>query len=35
VCVPGEDPARWLCLIVSTHQSPPGITRDGDMTKNP
>jgi hypothetical protein len=34
VCVPGDDPARWLCLIVGTHQSPPGITRDGDMTPN-
>lgn len=27
-CVPTGDPRRWLCLIVSTAQDPPRITRD-------
>ena len=27
-CVPGPDPARSLCVIVKTDQSPPGVTRD-------
>jgi hypothetical protein len=33
-CVPGPDPSRWLCLIVSTDQRPPGITRDEDQAPN-
>jgi hypothetical protein len=33
-CVPGPDPARWLCLIVSTDQRPAGVTLDSDRTPN-
>jgi hypothetical protein len=33
-CVPGDDPSRWLCLIVSTDQRPPGITVDADQAPN-
>jgi hypothetical protein len=33
-CVPGDDPSRWLCLIVSTDQHPPGITVDADQAPN-
>lgn len=33
-CVPGDDPRRWLCLIVSTDQRPAGITVDGDQAPN-
>jgi hypothetical protein len=33
-CVPGDDPSRWLCLIVSTDQHPPGITVDADRAPN-
>jgi hypothetical protein len=33
-CVPGADPRRWLCLIVSTDQRPPGITLDHDQAPN-
>jgi hypothetical protein len=33
-CVPGPDPARWLCLIVDTDQRPPGVVRDGSMRPN-
>ncbi|MEA2231961.1 MAG: hypothetical protein QOD83_1777 [Solirubrobacteraceae bacterium] len=33
-CVPGPDPKRWLCLIVDTSQSPPGITRDPNRESN-
>ena len=33
-CVPGRDPARWLCLFVSTDQRPAGVTRDGDQAPN-
>jgi hypothetical protein len=33
-CVPGDDPSRWLCLIVSTDQHPPGITVDHDQAPN-
>jgi len=33
-CVPGPDPRRWLCLFVSTDQSPPGITEDPDRAPN-
>ena len=33
-CVPGADPRRWLCLFVTTDQSPPGITVDPDRAGN-
>lgn len=33
-CVPGPDPARWLCLFVSTDQRPAGVTVDGDRSPN-
>jgi hypothetical protein len=33
-CVPGTDPARWLCLFVATEQSPPGLQRDDSMEPN-
>jgi len=33
-CVPGTDPRRWLCLIVDTDQSPPGLVRDDSMEPN-
>jgi len=33
-CVPGPDPQRWLCLFVSTDQSPPGVTADPDRAPN-
>ena len=33
-CVPGPDPRRPLCLLVSTDQRPPGIRRDPDRTPN-
>ena len=33
-CVPGDDPRRWLCLFVSTDQSPPGIAEDRDRAGN-
>jgi hypothetical protein len=33
-CVPGNDPRRWLCLIVDTDQSPVGVVRDDSMEPN-
>jgi hypothetical protein len=33
-CVPGDDPARRLCLIVNTAISPPGITVDPNRAPN-
>jgi hypothetical protein len=33
-CVPGSDPRRALCLIVTTDQSPPGVTVDPDQRPN-
>ncbi len=33
-CVPGPDPARSLCVIVKTDQSPPGVTRDRSQEPN-
>jgi hypothetical protein len=33
-CVPKPQPARWMCLFVSTDQAPPGITRDHDEEPN-
>ena len=33
-CIPGGEADRWLCLFVSTDQSPPGITRDPEEVPN-
>ena len=33
-CVPGEDVRHWLCLFVTTDQSPPGVTRDTEEVGN-
>ena len=33
-CVRGPDPQHWLCVFVSTAQSPPGVTRDSSMQSN-
>lgn len=33
-CVPGNDPRRALCLIVSTDVHPPGVTVDSDRQPN-
>jgi hypothetical protein len=33
-CVPGPDPRRPLCLLVTTAQHPPGVRRDPDRTPN-
>jgi hypothetical protein len=33
-CVPGPDPARSLCVIVKTDQSPPGVTLDRSQEPN-
>jgi 4-amino-4-deoxy-L-arabinose transferase-like glycosyltransferase len=33
-CVPKHAGGRWMCLFVSTAQSPPGITRDRDESPN-
>jgi hypothetical protein len=33
-CVPQPAADRWLCLFVSTDQSPPGVTRDHDEHSN-
>jgi hypothetical protein len=33
-CVPGNDPARSLCLFVRTDQSPPGISLDPNRAPN-
>jgi hypothetical protein len=33
-CVPGPDPRHWLCLFVTTDQSPPGVTRDTEEVGN-
>lgn len=33
-CLPGRDPRRWLCLIVHTDSSPPGVTRDPNQQSN-
>lgn len=33
-CIPGPDPARSLCVIVKTDQSPPGVTRDASQEPN-
>ena len=33
-CIPGAEADRWMCLFVSTDQSPPGITRDPEEVPN-
>ena len=33
-CVPGADARRWMCLFVSTDQSPPGVTEDTSREPN-
>jgi hypothetical protein len=33
-CVPTGDARRWLCLFVSTDQSPPGLRRDPSAESN-
>jgi hypothetical protein len=33
-CVPERRPGRWLCLFVTTAQSPPGVTLDHDEHSN-
>ena len=33
-CVPQRAADRWLCLFVTTDQSPPGVTRDHDEHSN-
>jgi hypothetical protein len=33
-CVPGPDPRKPLCLVVSTDQRPAGVRRDPDRTPN-
>jgi hypothetical protein len=33
-CVPGDSPARALCLFVDTSQSPPGVRRDSNPIPN-
>jgi len=33
-CVPGPDPKRWLCLIVDTSSTPPGLRRDPNRQSN-
>jgi hypothetical protein len=33
-CVPGDDPARALCLFVHTDEAPPGVTEDPSRAPN-
>lgn len=33
-CVPGQNPRRWLCLIVDTSHSPPRVKRDASRESN-
>jgi fatty acid desaturase len=33
-CIPGDDPARALCLFIHTDQSPPGVTEDPSRAPN-
>ena len=33
-CVPGPDPRKHLCLIVTTSQHPPGVVLDPDQQPN-
>lgn len=34
MCVPGDDPRRWLCLFVDTTTDPPGLRRDASGAPN-
>lgn len=34
MCVPGDDPRRWLCLFVDTSTTPPGLRRDANAAPN-
>lgn len=34
MCVPGDDPRRWLCLFVDTTTDPPGVRRDASGAPN-
>jgi len=34
VCVPGDDPERWLCHIVDVDRDPPRVIRDDSMEPN-
>ncbi len=33
-CLPGPDPAKHLCVYVTTDQSPAGVTRDSSQEPN-
>jgi len=33
-CVPGPDPRRWFCVLVSTDISPPGVRIDDNRESN-
>ncbi len=33
-CTPGPDPRRSFCVLVTTDQDPPGVTRDPDQRPN-
>jgi hypothetical protein len=33
-CVPGDDPDRWFCVLVSTDTSPPGVEADPSHESN-
>lgn len=33
-CVPGEDPRRWLCMIIDTTRDPPLVKRDPNRESN-
>jgi hypothetical protein len=33
-CVPGDDPARWLCVFVDMSESPPGVRPDTNPVSN-
>lgn len=33
-CVPGPDPKRFFCVMVSTETSPPGVTEDRSRESN-
>jgi hypothetical protein len=33
-CVPTASAGRWMCLIVTTDQRPPGVRRDGGAEPN-
>jgi hypothetical protein len=33
-CIPGDDPAQWLCVFVDTSEDPPGVTLDPSRAPN-